>query len=307
MKKMQKNVCFIVLVVVLTGTATTFIRVQGSVTFDGTVEDCSDNALSGVVVTLFDYYLTSLGSDTTDSSGDYSFDVTLNGNSPYLLTASKTRFTTGMKWVASEGTNDFELVGNGEKIGVFFWASDAGREIDIDDYIDQLETDEGYTKFYKFENSSDVASDCATVDAYEIDADTIFVYIYGHGYNSGGHSYTSFMENGSSIASNTFRGYMDLWEANRKCILVESCYSGDWADDFAAAPYLAISTSDETHPSVTYNSQPTPYEGKFSHYFFIRIGFDDTASEAYDNTEPLIYNPYQYPKISDYSTYDWFD
>lgn len=306
MKKLQKRVCFIVLVVILAGTMTALINVHGTSTFDGTVEDCSDNPLSGVVVTLRDCSLTYLGSDTTDSSGDYSFGVTLNGIKPYLLTASKTRFTTGMKWVYGEGTNDFDLVGIGEKIGVFFWASDAGRQTDIDKYIGYLDN-EDYDTYYDFEDSSNVAADCATVDAYEIDADTIFVYIIGHGNNIQGHSYTYFADGGPKIFSNTCRGYLDLWEANRKAILVESCYAGDWADDFAASPYLAMATSDENHPAKTYMGEDTPYEGKFSHYFFAQVNLGAVATAAFSHAYDLTTSPPQYAKMSDSSSYVWFN
>jgi hypothetical protein len=212
-----------------------------------------------------------------------------------------------MDMVYGEGTNDFELVGIGEKIGVFFWASDAGRQTDIDKYIGYLEEDEDYDTFYEFEDSSNVASDCGTVDAYEIDADTIFVYIIGHGSNVGGHSYTNFANGSSNTGSHTFRGYMDNWEANRKAILVESCEAGDWADDFAASPYLAMATSDESHSAYTYMGEDTPYEGKFSHYFFAQQHLGAVATAAFSHAYDLTTSPAQYAKISDYSTYVWFD
>jgi len=211
-----------------------------------------------------------------------------------------------METVYGEGTNNFDLVGIGEKIGVFFWASDAGVQSAIDDYIDILET-ENYDTFYEFKDSSNVATDCQTVDTYEIDQDTIFVYIIGHGSNTGSHSYTYFKEDsGSQVYSNTFRGYMDDWEANRKCILVESCKSGDWADDFAASPYLAMSTSDETHNSYTYGGYPVPYEGDFSYNFFYAISEGDTAVEAFDYACDEITHT-QNPKKQDYSSYVWFN
>jgi hypothetical protein len=60
MKKLQKRIGFIVLAIILAGTMTTLIRVHGTSTFDGTVEDCSDNPISGATVTLRDCYLTYL-------------------------------------------------------------------------------------------------------------------------------------------------------------------------------------------------------------------------------------------------------
>lgn len=189
----------------------------------------------------------------------------------------------------------------GEKIAIFFWASDAGTSTVINKYITYLQA-EGYTKFYNFKDSTNVAADCQTVDAYEDSEDTIFVYIIGHGNNDGSHSYTAFRPSGSYVYSNTFRGYMNLWEAPRKCILVESCHSGDWADDFAASPYLAMSTSDETHVSYAYSTLPG--EGKFSYYFFRHVYDGYNAVDSYYYARNYCTN--QYPKIQDYSSYVWF-
>ena len=288
---------------------TTFIRVEGSSTFDGTVEDCSDNPISGASVVLSDCYFYLLGADTTDSSGDYSIEATLNGNSPYYLTVIKTRFNSGFKGVSGEGTNDFELVGIGEKIAVIFWASDATNSSVIANYKYILGM-EGYnTEDFVFEDCENVIGECNAIDDYEIDADTIFVYIIGHGTNGGGHSYTTFRPLGSNFSSNYFCEYqMDIWEANRKCILVESCYSGDWADDFAKSPYLAMSTADENNIAHCFGDpEPDPpAEGDFSHYFFVRIAAGDTAVEAFNFACGAIANE-QNPKKSDNSDYDWFD
>ncbi|MBN1330388.1 MAG: carboxypeptidase regulatory-like domain-containing protein [Candidatus Heimdallarchaeota archaeon] len=129
MKIRNKSINFVIIVLVLAGTMITVNRIEGTSNFQGTVENCSDNPLSGAGVVLTDCYFNILGSDTTDSSGNYDFDVTLNGNSPYYLTASKSRFTTGMKVITSGGTNDFELVGNGENIAIFVYTSDVCMKI----------------------------------------------------------------------------------------------------------------------------------------------------------------------------------
>ncbi len=236
----------------------------------------------------------------------------MNGNAPYYLTATKTRFNSDMETVYSGGTNDFELVGITEKIGVFFWASDAGEEEYIDDYIEILEDEHGYTKFYKYEDCANVAaveSAMDTIDAYEHDQDTVFVYIMGHGSTYNGHSRTKFKEDGTTIYSDDFREYMDDLEAPRKCIVVESCYSGYWVDDFAASPYLAISSSREDKPALTYLSQPTPYEGKFSHYFFAQVNNLATGTQAFSSAYSCCQSPAadaQYAQISDCSSYVWF-
>ncbi|MFX0094430.1 MAG: PPC domain-containing protein, partial [Candidatus Hodarchaeota archaeon] len=67
--------------------------------------------------------------------------------------------------------------GQGEKIAVFFWASDAGAQWVIDKYTTILRG-EGYTKFFNFRDSYSPSSDCSSVDAYEDSQDTIFVYVF---------------------------------------------------------------------------------------------------------------------------------
>lgn len=197
--------------------------------------------------------------------------------------------------------DDDEPPSGSEKIGVFFYATDAGTSTVINKYKGYLER-EGYTKFFIFRDSSNVQADCQSVDSYEDSQDTIFVYIIGHGNNNGQHSYTAFRPSGSYVYSSTFRSYMDAWEAPRKSLFVESCHSGDWADDFAASPYLAMSTSDETH--VSYALGSLPGEGKMSYYFFGRVYNGYNAVDAFNYAKSYCTN--QYPKIRDYSSYVWF-
>ncbi|NHK31297.1 MAG: hypothetical protein FK730_08090 [Asgard group archaeon] len=306
LKKMKKGFSFIVLVITIAGMMTAFVTVQGYSTFNGYVKNNEGNPISGVTVILADCYYYILGVDTTDSQGYYSFSVTLNGNSPYYLTATpSSRYDSDLKIVYSGGTNNFELEGNGEKIAVFFYATDAGNTTKVNnDYKDILEL-EGYTTFFDFPNSDDVESDCQEVDDYELDVDTVFVYIWGHGLYDGD-SYTYFKHTQQSkVYADDFRDYVDEWDAERICILVESCYSGNWADDFAATPYLAMSSADETHEAYYYGV----YEGKFSYYFFNWVLEGHTAvqsfweAEDYCDDSPYIQNP----KIQDYSTYVWFN
>ncbi|NHK30083.1 MAG: carboxypeptidase regulatory-like domain-containing protein [Asgard group archaeon] len=303
--KMKKGFSFIVLVITIAGMMTALVKVQGYSTFQGTVEDRDGNPLSYATIVLADCYSYILGWDTTDSEGDYSFSVTLNGNSPYKLSATKTGFITGVKEnIYSEGTYDFVL---GEKIAVFFYADDAANLDIIDEYMDILE-DEHFTKFFEFRQSVDVESDCQTVADYEIEEDTIFVYIWAHGIYDDEEEYSSLsyfksLQN-SPVYSFEFKGYMDDWDAERKCLLVESCYSGTWAKDFAESPYLAMSSSDETHESKFM----APWEGKFSHYFFEHVEDGYTAVQSFYYAENYCDAPYnQYPVIRDYSSYVWFN
>jgi hypothetical protein len=281
-----------------------FAKVRGYSTFQGYVIDENEDGISGAGVILSDCYDTIIGYTSTSSSGYYYFSVTLNGNSPYKLSAGKPRYTTEYITVYGTTTHTFEIEFVPERIAVFFWASDAGIDWAIDDYREILE-DEGYTTIYEFKDTSDVEARCQTVDNYETDQDTIFVYIIGHGDYSWWVSKTWFKPDGSKTKSSTFKGYMDLWESPRKCILVESCESYTWADDFDESPYLAMSTSDKTHSSYTYNDTAVPYEGDFSHWFFEHVadGFNAVASFYY--ACGLITHT-QNPQIRDYSSYVWF-
>lgn len=287
--------------------AVTLASVKSVTSFNGYVKDENNNPISGASIILSDCYDNIIGYTSTNSNGYYCLVVTLNGNSPYLLSAGKSRYTGDDLIVYSGGSNNFELEFIPEKIAVLFWASDAGVQWAIDDYRDILE-DEGYTTIYEFKDASDVEARCQTVDNYERAADTIFVYIIGHGSYSWGHSRTYFRSGSSSYTkSNDFEDYMDSWEAERKCILVESCESYGWAWDFDESPYLAMSTSDKTHSSYTYDDHSTPYEGDFSHWFFYAIdilGYN--AVDAFDHACDEITHT-QNPQISDESSYVWFN
>jgi len=245
--------------------------------------------------------------DYTDSSGYYCVGND-HVSSPYITAEKYTNLPQTKSVSSSGGTYNFYL---GEKIAVFFWASDACKDYTIDDYRDYLE-DEGYTKFYEFEDSTDVTADCQTVDNYELSTDAVFVYIIGHGNWFFG-SYTCFSPGGSRVYSFHFKSYMDAWESTKKAILVESCHSGTWSTDFAASPYLAISTSDIWHESLLWTSNAGPHEGIFSHYFFehMHAGYTDVDCFNYAKgfVDPTLYNGedhYQYPILRDYSSYVWF-
>ncbi len=306
MFKLKKGISFIVLVIVLAGMMTTFVKVQGATTFSGYVENNEGNPVSGASVTLSDSYYNFLGFTTTNSEGYYSISVTLSGNSPYYLSASSnTRYYPETKKVYTGGTYNFELEAKPEKIAVFFYVTNACHPNTINRYIGIL-GGEGYTKFFKFENSLNVASACQTIDNYELYVDTIFVYIMGHGLNDGNHSYIDFKagEGTYNVYSNEFRGYMNAWDAPRKCLLVDSCYSGDWADDFAASPYLAMSSTNETH-EAKYRSGYSYIEGEFSYRFFDKISDGGTAVAAFNHASNYCSN--RYPQKRDFSSYVWFN
>jgi len=197
-----------------------------------------------------------------------------------------------------------------ENIAVFFWASDAGAQWVIDEYWDVLQG-EGYTKIYNFEDTSNFASAFNVVDTYVGPEDTVFFYLFGHGNNNGADSYTAFAPSTSIVYSSEFRTMMDGLDTTRKAFLIESCHSGGFPEDFEASPYLAMSTSDQTHNAYAVGSLPN--EGIFSNAFFEHVSAGYNAVDSFNYAREVVFDGassdtyMQYPLISNYSDYIWFD
>jgi hypothetical protein len=314
MRKRNKGISLFVIVLILAGITTAFVTVHGAQTFAGTVIDAR-GSLSGAYVVLSDSLWNILGADYTDSNGDYSFSATLNGYSPYLLTASKTRYIADSDEVTTGGTDyDYTLAADAKKLAYLFYAEDATDRGIIEEYEAILEDELFEVEIIA--NCNDVEDKCEDIDDYEIWADTIFVYVCGHGIHQDGHSLTYFSNDAGSdyTHSDDFRDWMDEWEAEKKCILVDSCYAGDWADDFANSPYLAMASSDESHTAyrMTYKDRnPWETEANFSKYFFQRVDAGYSAVQSFNYAAGFmdgIEDPCpQYPKKQDYSSYTWFN
>jgi len=199
--------------------------------------------------------------------------------------------------------------GDGEKIAVFFWASDAGIQANIDEYWSVLQL-EGYTTKFDFRDTADFEADFNTVEAYEDPEDTIFFYFFGHGNNNGEDSLTAFAPGTSLVYSSELRVMFDRLDAERIGYLIESCHSGGFPVDFHAEPYLAMSTSDEDHNS--YALATFPGEGLFSDAFFDHVMDGFSAVESFDFAEQVVFDNArndrfaQFPMIADYSDYVWF-
>jgi hypothetical protein len=200
---------------------------------------------------------------------------------------------------------------NGEKIAVFFWASDAGAQWVIDEYWSVLQG-EGYTKIFNFKDTYNFQSDFNTVEAYEGPEDTVFFYLFGHGNNNGVDSYTAFRPSGSFVYSSDLRDMFDTLDAERIGYLIESCHSGGFPQDFHASPYLAMSTSDADHNAYAVGSLPN--EGIFSDAFFDHVDDGYNAVDSFYYAQQVVYDGaggydtyMQYPQIADYSSYVWFN
>ncbi len=195
--------------------------------------------------------------------------------------------------------------GGSEKIAAFFWASDAGTASVINEYQNILE-DEGYTKFFYFEDTSNFQYDFNQVAAYEDSDDIVFFYLFGHGNNDGYHSYTAFAPSSSFVYSDDFRAMCDTLDSSSVGLLISSCHSGDWADDMRGGGYLAISSSDETHNSWAVGALPG--EEVFANYFWNYVAQGYSAVEAFYLAEDNMPTGYyaQYPKLCNECAYNFF-
>lgn len=175
----KKYTISLIIVLCLSGMITAYTKVSGVTTFSGNIEGEYGTTVSGATVVLADSGFNIMDTDITDSNGDYTLSTSTSSATYYITVTPNHRWDSDMKIVFSSGTYNFELDAVTEKIAVFFWASDAcNNDSIIDGYADLLEDNENYKKIFKFKDSSNVASDCTTVDNWERPCDTVFVYVW---------------------------------------------------------------------------------------------------------------------------------
>ena len=124
--------------------------------------------------------------------------------------------------------------------------------------------------------------------------------------NNGQHSLTVLNPGDVTLWSNEFRDLCDTLDSSRIGSLVESCHSGNFADDMIGGGYLAMATSDEA-----YLSWQTANGGIFTNQFFNAIESGSNAIDAFSVAETHVLSksaPYyrQYPKLCDESIHDFF-
>ncbi|MFX1237520.1 MAG: hypothetical protein ACFE8P_07340, partial [Promethearchaeota archaeon] len=189
-----------------------------------------------------------------------------------------------------------------QKIGVFFWSSEFS--IEAINYFADVLIAEGYTKFYMYQDYKNKVYSINSlepvfqeIDSREGESDTVFLYIWGHGDGSlqpdYSHTYLYHDPNElfpASTPSHHVRKCMDLLEARRKGILVESCYAGHYIDDFDDSPYTVITSSDyDSLAAGELNGRPY-----FSTWFFygVSLGYNSlyafaAAASMTSNQDPL--------------------
>ncbi|MHA1192319.1 MAG: hypothetical protein ACTSP9_08490 [Promethearchaeota archaeon] len=211
-----------------------------------------------------------------------------------------------------------------EKIGVLIYARDAGSayqdvfwsemvESNVLDYVNFL-SNEGYSKIYVYR---DVGQDNGVEFDTILDAfsnkrvdyqDIIFFYLWGHGnyYSSNSHVCLAAEVTGQGwrLSSAHFRGELNTLYSvsgtNKIGLLVQSCKSGGFEEDFRAYPFLAITSSAKDRNSYSHG---ITHEGIFSAPFWDSVWYGHNAVTSYnlacDNFYVLLYDTQ--PQINDIS------
>ena len=183
----------------------------------------------------------------------------------------------GALWPGGGGGGGEPIVS--EKIGVFFWASDAGYFDGDDTYKADIATHvnryaniligEGYEKIFRFEDTSDwykLESNFKEINEYECEEDIIFFYFWGHGDAVDGVDLSS-----DGYYLNTYRLKLQLNRLDSKRIgfLVEACQSGNFTYNFVDENYLTIASADYNYDAAIC---PQSHEAYFSAYFWSEVG-----------------------------------
>lgn len=166
-----------------------------------------------------------------------------------------------------------------KKIGVFFWASDAGYldgddtyKADIAAHVNRYANiliGEGYEKIFRFEDTSDwykLESNFKEIDRYESKEDIIFFYFWGHGDAVDGVDLSS-----DRYYLNTYKlkQQLNTLESKRIGFLVEACQSGYFVFDFFDKNYLTIASAHFNYDAAIH---PQEHEAYFSAYFWDGVG-----------------------------------
>jgi hypothetical protein len=191
-----------------------------------------------------------------------------------------------------------------KKLAFFIWSSDVATQGIIDPYVDIVLT-EGYLPFcYEDPDIYDVLGD---IDALEDYNDKLFFYFYGHGIYDGLPPLSRFYYHGSSkISSVMLKSKFDLFESEKIAVLIESCYSGEFIDQFNVDGYLFMTTASRNLTAKAYGPS-FPAEGIFSDFFWGYIDQVFSCLSAFFETKALnsqepdlpwpdTYWPFQDPK-----------
>lgn len=187
-----------------------------------------------------------------------------------------------------------------QKIGTFYWASDAGTISGNTAYKDEIRAHvdfykgillyKGYFKIFSIEdlNHIEFNSTFNEIKEYELSSDTLFFFFWGHGPSENiSHSYVKLSTyNNFKLKSYDFLARLNNFDTIRIGYYVDSCKSGYFVEELEDRPYLAISSTDCTHDA----HYDTFHEGLFSKYFWLALGMGFNAYGAYYNA--ILWNLY---------------
>ncbi|TFH08702.1 MAG: carboxypeptidase regulatory-like domain-containing protein [Candidatus Thorarchaeota archaeon] len=293
--------------------------------------DQTSNPVAGVEVMIYgsadgveDPY-TYVGSTTTDSNGYFSKTV----YSAIRFHAMKVILSKDNYYERQQIVTGFDTYYYGfldihayQKIGVFFYVNPGYQvteeQIDgqIDAYQDILE-DEGFTKFFEFQDTDDFVGDFAGVNNYEREHDVVFLYTFSHGDDSGwlklgGQTYPAYKVQVLQVIT-----CLESLDSNKVGWVVTACFAGnayDEASSHSSEIFLITSSNDEVSqfycPGSGYTEQP--YRCAFAYPFFASIASGKNAIDAYwdaeDETAAGYYDHRQFPLIynglADYTFFD---
>ena len=123
--------------------------------------------------------------------------------------------------------------------------------------------------------------------------DEAIVYVVGHGYNMSESSSAFSFENGDLVTETEFDRWLDLIECKHLTILLDFCYSGDFAGSLKDTGRLIVSAAEDGKESWYYwdwarllNTTNKAVYGNsgsaFFHPFWKKFGEGTTIEDAYD-------------------------
>jgi len=256
-------------------------------TCNGYVYDHKEMTLSSATVKLIDG-TTVLDSDTTDANGYYSFSEDVQENLYCKIQVEKTGWET--KYIniyCSDQTTSYTFriaYNSANKIAVFFYATDAVVDTDIESYGNQLINDEGFDTVMYYEDEENWETVITTdVDSNETSLDFVFIHISGHGYYDSNEDDSYLITDPVSetrMWSDDLAYRLSFLESNNIFVLITSCYAGGFEDDLKGTGVFVITESNSSSPA--YALDPVPAESAFSYYFYDGLDSDYSDTVAYN-------------------------
>lgn len=175
-----------------------------------------------------------------------------------------------------------------KKYGFFIWASDINDQRHIDSYENTIRA-KGYTT-KDWPNPVTLATVFSEINNMEDYNDRVFIYITAHGdaTNRDRFYHRGVANSVFYTTVQTLRYYVNTLDAQNIAILIDSCYSGAFYNEFKNTPGIMIMTSADTqHICWVWALGPLATQGVFSHHFFYFLGAWSSAWLAFNYAASL--------------------